>query len=191
MTSDSVSILTRSLTDLRALQRYTIEVFELQQSEPELKTFAPAARLIDETISTLRLQIENLDRQIATISGSRVHLQASAGTMAGAFIGFLTKTRSHDLAQILRDDCTLLNHASIHCTMLQTIATVMGRTAIFEVASAHQRELDALVSDLSELAPQYLRRQLQQTLRVDQRAAQGSVHDQDGMETPSSLTALA
>ncbi|HEY9155108.1 MAG TPA: hypothetical protein VIM69_08260, partial [Opitutaceae bacterium] len=76
MTSDS--ILSKSITDLRALLRYTIEVLELQQSEPELKTFAPADRSLSEIIITLRQQIENLDRYISAIPGSRTSLQNAA-----------------------------------------------------------------------------------------------------------------
>jgi hypothetical protein len=164
------AILSKSITDLRALLRYTIEVLELQQSEPELKTFAPADRSLSEIITTLREQIENIDRHLSFIPGSRTSLQNAASTMASAFLGFLTKTRSHDLMEILRDNATLLHHASMHYALLQTAANTLGQKAIFEVASANKREIDALVSDLSELAPQYLRRQLGQAVRAEQTA---------------------
>jgi len=166
MTSDS--ILSKSITDLRALLRYTIEVLELQQSEPELKTFAPADRSLSEIIITLRQQIENLDRYISAIPGSRTSLQNAASAMASAFLGFLTKTRSHDLMQILRDDSTLLHHASMHCMMLQTAANALGQKSLFDVASANKREIDAFIAELSELAAQYLRRQLGQAMRAEQ-----------------------
>lgn len=165
------SVLSKSITDLRAFLRYTIEVLELQQSEPELKTFAPAYRSLGEILATLRLQIENLDRHISVIPGSRTSLQNAATTMASAFLGFLTKTRPHDLTQILRDDSTLLHHASLHYAMLQTAAIALGQKAIFEVASANKREIDGFVTDLSELAPRYLRRQLTHALRAEQTVA--------------------
>ena len=168
MTPDS--ILSKSIADLRALVRYTIEVLELQQTVPELKTVAPPHRLLSEIVPTLRQQIENLDRHISVIPGSRTSLQNAASTMASAFLGFLTKTRSHDLTQILRDDSTLLHHASVHYALLQTAANALGQKAIFEVASAGKRDMDAFAADLSELAPQYLRRQLTHAVRAEQTA---------------------
>ncbi len=165
------SILSKSITDLRALERYTIEVLELQLSEPELKTFAPAERLLGEIIQTLRQHIENLDRQISTIPGSRTSLQSAASLMAGAFLGFLTKTRSHDLMQILRDDCTLLYHLAMHCAILQTASTTLDEKAVFEIACAHKREIDTSISGLNELAAHYVRRQLGHVVRAEQRTA--------------------
>jgi len=188
MTPDS--ILSKSITDLRALQRYMIEVLELQQSELELKTFAPADRLLGEILATLRQQIENLDRHILAIPGSRTGLKNAASVMASAFLGFLTKTRSHDLMQILRDDSTLLHHASMHYAILQTAAASLGQKSIFDVASANRREIEGFVADLGDLAQQYLRRELGQAVRNEQGTHSQTSDNITTLVTDSSTTSL-
>jgi hypothetical protein len=145
--------LLRSLCEVRALQRYMIEALELQQHEPDLQDHPAVLTLVDDLLDLLRDQIERVDRQIILLPGSRDALRGATSGMAGAFIHFLNKTRSHETAKMLRDDFTLLNVASVSYLMLTTSASFFQHAKIAEVAAQNHQELTAFVEKISRLLP--------------------------------------
>jgi len=145
--------LVRSITELRALERYTLEALELQQHEDDLEDHEAAAQLIDQVVEVLREHIQRLDLQIASLGGSKEALRVATTSMAGAFLGFLSKIRSHDTSKMLRDDYTLLSLASIGYVMLHTTALALRQTTLAEMAMQHHRELAPLVESIAEMLP--------------------------------------
>lgn len=158
--SDITETLVRSLTELRALERYTLEALDLQRHEEDLEDHRSAGELIFDTTGVLREHVERLDTQIAVLGASREALRAAASSMAGAFLGFLSKSRSHETAKMLRDDYTLLSLASIGYLMLHTTAVALRRADVADLALRHHRELAPLVRDIGEMLPHLVLRDL-------------------------------
>lgn len=145
--------LVRSITELRALERYTLEALELQQHEDDLEDHQAAAQLIQQTIEILREHIRQLDLRIASLGGSKEALRVATTSMAGAFLGFLSKIRSHDTSKMLRDDYTLLSLASIGYVMLHTTALALRQPALADMAMQHHRELAPVVNEIALTLP--------------------------------------
>lgn len=145
--------LARSMIELRTLQRYTLEAFELQQHEDDLEYHEDAAQLISHTVEVLRKHIKRLDTEIAALGGSSDALRAATTSMSGAFLGFLSKIRSHDTSKMLRDDYTLLSLASIGYIMLHTTSLALSRSDVAEIAMEHHQELVPLVREIAQTLP--------------------------------------
>ena len=160
---DITDTLVRSLTELRALERYTLEALELQQHEDDLEEHHSAAELISDVTDVLRDHVERLDAQIAVIGGSPQALRAAASSMAGAFLGFLSKIRSHETAKMLRDDYTLLSLASVGYLMLHTTAVALRQAEVADLAIRHHRELSPLVNEIAEMLPHLVLHDLSQS----------------------------
>lgn len=161
---DVSSILIRSAADLRALLRYLIEVVELQQHEPDLKNNETAAEFLENVIPVLCAQVDRLDRYLQNKGNGRTSVQQATSAMAGAFLGFITKLRSHETAKILRDDFTLLNLAAVHCLTLHTTATALQETALANIAAENRRELIPLSERIVRLMPQLIQEELARTV---------------------------
>lgn len=160
---DITDTLVRSITELRALERYTLEALELQQYEEDLEEHQAAAQLIQQTVELLREHIRQLDLRIATLGGSKEALRAATTSMSGAFLGFLSKTRSHETSKMLRDDYTLLSLASIGYVMLHTTALALRQPALAEMAMCHHRELAPVVSEIARTLPHLVLQDLSRT----------------------------
>lgn len=145
--------LVRSITELRALERYTLEALELQQSEDDLEDHEAAAKLIGQTVEILRTHIRRLDVAIAALSGSKDALRLATTSMAGAFLTFLSKNRSHDTSKMLRDDYTLLSLASIGYVMLHTTSLALRQADLAAMAMQHHQEMAPLVEEIALTLP--------------------------------------
>lgn len=151
--SDTIATLVRSVTELRAFQRYTVEVLELQQIEADLAANKPVAQLISQSLDILHSHIDRLDLLIATLGGSREALKSAASSLTGAFLNFIGKTRSHQVSKILRDDHILLNFAAVSYVMLHTSATALLQPDVAEVALQHHHDLVPLLEEIASLLP--------------------------------------
>ncbi len=143
--SEILDDLVRATTDVRAFQRYMIEVLELQRLEPALRDDDLAIAWTQEVIELFREQVARIDQQMVLLRGSRDALRTSTGLMASAFIGFLNKNRSHDFMKIIRDDVALLNLARMIYLRVHTTAMQLNKTAIAHLAALHREQLSAIV----------------------------------------------
>lgn len=188
-TPDIIETLVRSLTELRALERFTLEALELQQHEDDLEEHRSAADLIGDITGVLRSHVDELDAQIAAIGGSPQALRAAATSMSGAFLGFLSKIRSHETAKMLRDDYTLLSLASVGYLMLHTTAVALRHATIATLAIRHHRDLAPLVSEIAETLPHLVLHDLSQSFGgLDRAAAETTLL---ACETPRIVTPWA
>lgn len=160
--TDITDTLVRSLTELRALERYILEALELQRHEEALDDHRGATETIEQTINLLHEHVAQLDLQLATLGGSREALRAAASSMAGAFLGFLSKSRSHEPSKMLRDDYTLLHLASTTYLMLHTMAVALRQPKIADIAIKHHRELAPVVNDIVAMLPHVVLHDLSQ-----------------------------
>lgn len=169
--SDITDTLVRSVAELRALQRYTLEAIQLQQHEEDLRDHSVAARLLEDLVEVVRGQVQRLDLEVATLNGSAEALRAAASSMAGAFLGFFTKARSHETAKMLRDDYTLLNLATVGYLTLHTTAGALRHSRLADMALAHHRELEPFAQEIASMLPHLVLRDLSQQFGGLNRAA--------------------
>lgn len=168
--------LARSVTELRALERYTLEALELQQYEDDLEHHQEAANLIAQAVEVLRNHITRLDLRITTLAGTTDALRAATSSMSGAFSGFFSKIRSHDTSKMLRDDYTLLSLASIGYVMLHTSALALRRTDVAEMAMQHHQDLAPLVQEIALTLPHLVLRNLSRSFgSLNSAAAENTV----------------
>jgi hypothetical protein len=152
--TDRLQMLRHSVVDLRALERYLLEALEVQQSESRLRASAEAAALVERVATVLRRHIARLDehRGLLDDSGEAAPTGLSR-SVAGVFVGFVCKMRSHEVSAMLRDDHTLLNLASIGYAALHATALAFEHVATAELALEHLRELTPLIAEINRLMP--------------------------------------
>ncbi len=161
------------MAELRALERYTLEVLELQLNEKSLASNLTAFQVIDDTVEVLRGHVAKLDLQIATFVGAEEAVRTATRSMAGAFLRFLGKYRSHEISKILREDYTLLKLTSVGYLMLHTSAVALRNGKAAEMAIRHHRELAPMVKEIGELLPQLVLQELSSHFGgLDRRAAE-------------------
>jgi hypothetical protein len=152
--ADVVDTIVRATAELRALERYVIEVIELQQHERELRAHEGAAGLLDELMPVLCKHVHQLDRHLELLGDPKHCLRAVTGNMAGAFLGFITKLRSHDPAKILRDDYILLSLLSFNYLTLHTTAMALSEPSLSQTALQHHADLQRFIAEVTRLMPQ-------------------------------------
>jgi hypothetical protein len=158
--NDALDTVARCLADIRALERYLLEVVELQRAEDALSASEEGSRLVEETKQLLQSHVERVDRHLSHLEGARDCLRNSTALMAGAFIGFFSKNRAHEPAKMLRDDYTLLNLASASYLILHTTAVALRDESTAELALTHHRELTPLIADIARALPSTVIRDL-------------------------------
>ena len=152
--ADAIDTIVRSVADLRALQRYLVEVVELQQYEPELRTYPAAAGVLLEIGEVAGAHVVSLDAHLASLGAGAQVVRQSTAMVAGAFLGFISKLRSHHASHILRDDFTLLNLIAVSYEMLRSSALVLGEKTTAKIATDHSAAYAPLQRQLNHLLPQ-------------------------------------
>ena len=147
-------VLNCAVADLRALERYILEVVEVQQHEPSLQAHHDAARLVHHMIELLRAHVGRLDVHLA---GLRHRAPEETGdvsrSVAGVFVGFICKMRSHEASHLLRDDYTLLSLAMMGYTILHTTGLALDDRETAGIALEHLRELTVLSREIGLSMP--------------------------------------
>jgi hypothetical protein len=160
---DVLETIVRTLADVRALERYLVEVVELQQHEPELRCFPEVMHVLDDIVTTASSHVARLDRQIAALGATGDPVRQCTAAMAGAFLGFITKLRSHEASKILRDDCTLLNLLLVKYQMLHTTAASLAHRDVAAAADAMGAELVPIIEEARRILPNVLVKELSRT----------------------------
>lgn len=160
---DTSTLLVRAAADLRALLRYLVEVVELQQHEPDLKNHEEAAELLESAIPVLCRELDQLDQYLERTGSGKQSVQLATSSMAGAFLGFITKLRSHETVKILRDDFTLLNLAAVNCLALHTAASTLNDVSLASIALQCRTRLLQFTDEIVRLMPQLVQQELART----------------------------
>ena len=161
--SDVRDTVVRSLAELRAMKRFLLEVIELQHHEDCIRRSTPATQLLADASHVLHAHVYRIDQQLGTLNGSAEALRVCTASIAGKFVGFICKTRSHNVPNILREDYTLLSLMSVSCRVLQTAATALHQPGVATLARELQAELVPLLEEFTQLMPQVVYEDLSTT----------------------------
>lgn len=188
---DVTHCLIHCVADLRALSRYVVEVLELQLHERELRRNGVICRLVQETAQLLRVHVDQLDQELATLGEAESALRACTGHLAAAFVGFFSKARAHEPSRMLRDDSALLAFTSTSCLMLHTTALALRHPRTAQLAMTHYRELSALVQEMEQQLPRLVMADLGQHFGGIDRTAAETTSELASEVTPIQQPTLA
>ncbi|MBW8780447.1 MAG: hypothetical protein JF599_00960 [Verrucomicrobia bacterium] len=156
VTARNSEVLHRYLSDMRTLEIYMIEAFQVHEREKDLQANENASALISRALCILGQHIDRMDRRLGELEEQAEDNQAASPSTMGLFVNFMTRLHSEEVSEILRDGYTMINLAAIGYTMLHTAALAMDDVVTAELSLGHLCEFTPLVREVNQIMPSAL-----------------------------------
>ena len=143
--------LPRQIASHFIFQRYLIEVLEVQEFEPRLRSHQAALAVIGRIRAALQRQSESMVTALKSLRGDPADLRAAGSGLADVFVGFFLKARPREVSKILHTDYSLLKLAASGYASLLASGRACRETELAELARANLRELLALAREVLTL----------------------------------------
>lgn len=143
----------RQVAEICVLNRYLVETFQLQQSEPVVRQQPDASALIGKILGRLREQGAELAGLLQGVPEGQRDLRPASAALAEVFIHFLNKSRSRVLSVMLRNDHVLLTLATTNYTLLHAASLSLGEQQAAQRTLAHLREIAGFAQEIARLMP--------------------------------------
>jgi ferritin-like metal-binding protein YciE len=165
------------VSDMLAVERHMLPAFENQSKDDRFAQYPEAQRLVNRIESTIRNHIDGLERHLKNLGGDPASPIKSAVTTAlGVAASFIENIRTDPISKNLRDDFTVLSLATISYTMLHTTGQALQDQETADLALNYLRDYTPLFTDINEVIPEVVVRELaDETEVLDMAAAERAV----------------
>ena len=164
-------LVTKYLSDMSGLVGHVYQAIDKQvkgtQDEPDVNPLLSSIR------DTLERQHIALEARLEALGGQATSPVKEAGaSLLGIAAGVIDKLRSEEVSKNFRDNYTALALTHISYLMLNTTSLAAGDPATAELAGRGLRETAQIISDIGNLMPRLVVRDLSDEANLNAQAAE-------------------
>jgi ferritin-like metal-binding protein YciE len=152
-------IVTKYLADMVGLEAHIYQAIDKQvketQDEPDVNPILRNMRdTLEQHVNSLRSRLEALGGQATS------PIKEAGASLLGVAAGVVDKLRAEEVSKDFRDNYTALSLSNISYVMLITTCLSCGDNETADLASRHLKDNAQFVSDIGNLIPQLVVRDL-------------------------------
>jgi hypothetical protein len=182
MLDSAKDVLRKYISDMVGVVRHVHEAVERQMHDNDAEKFPEARVLLTALSSELNTQRSHLDGLATEVDAAHFASAKEAVTAATGFLtGLYDHLRSHPISKDLRDDYVAVTLCCVAYEMLHTTGLAVQHAPTAELALRHLRQLTPYVSQIGQLIPQVVVRELaERGVAVDSKAADVAAQNNHG-----------
>jgi hypothetical protein len=153
ISEDNLKSLRTYVSDMLALEKHIGQPLNKQMSDDDVKK-SPEARSIVARIKSINdAHIAALESHLESLGGHAAPLKEGVGVVAGVFAAAIGATRKTKVTKDLRDDSTVMSHATICYELLHATALAMRDRQTADLAKRFLRDYAECIMAISKSIP--------------------------------------